>query len=203
MYDLIIKNVKIYDGGGGKPFVSDVGVKGDRIMKVGIINRLESSEIIKGEGLCLCPGFVDIHSHSDYYLLIDPLAQSKVRQGVTTEIGGNCGYSAAPISGGPLDERKKIYKEQFGLDLDWTDLKGYIEKINRNGISVNYCQLVGHNTVRASVMGSVDRKPSSDDMKTMERIIEDAMDSGAVVNMPPIFLIVLHKSDTSSFFSKK
>ncbi|MEK7845444.1 MAG: amidohydrolase family protein, partial [Nitrospinota bacterium] len=180
MYDLIIKNVKIYDGGRGKPFVSDVGIKGDRVTKVGIINRLESAEIIKGDGLCLCPGFVDIHSHSDYYLLIDPLAQSKVRQGVTTEIGGNCGYSAAPISGGPLDERKKIYKEQFGLNLDWTDLKGYIEKINRNGISVNYCQLIGHNTVRASVMGSVDRKPSSDEMKTMERIIEDAMDSGAV-----------------------
>lgn len=180
MYDIIIKNVKIYDGGGGKPFVSDVGIKGDRITKVGIINRLESAEIIKGEGLCLCPGFVDIHSHSDYYLLIDPLAQSKVRQGVTMEIGGNCGYSAAPISGGPLEERKKIYKEQFGLNLDWTDLKGYIEKINRNGISVNYCQLVGHNTVRASVMGSVDREPSSDEMKTMERIIEDAMDSGAV-----------------------
>src|SRR3990170_4619752 len=117
MYDLIIKNVKIYDGGGGKPFVSDVGVKGDRIMKVGIINRLESAEIIKGEGLCLCPGFVDIHSHSDYYLLIDPLAQSKVRQGVTTEIGGNCGYSAAPISGGPLDERKKIYKEREKMEV--------------------------------------------------------------------------------------
>ena len=190
MYDLIIKNIKIYDGSGGEPFISDVGIKGDKIEKIGSImdgiasplikSEARNDKLINGEGLCLSPGFVDIHSHSDYYLLIDPLAQSKVRQGVTTEVGGNCGYSASPIFGSPLLERGKSYKEQFGLDLNWTDIKGYSEKIEENGISLNYCQLIGHNTVRASVAGVVDREPSPDEMKKMERIIEEAMDDGAV-----------------------
>jgi N-acyl-D-amino-acid deacylase len=192
MYDLIIKSIKIYDGNGGEPFVSDVGIKGDRIARIGSIGDEIASpahktnaggrndKLINGEGLCLSPGFVDIHSHSDYYLLIDPLAQSKVRQGVTTEVGGNCGYSAAPIFGSPLEERKKSYKEQFGLELNWTGLHEYNKKVEENGISLNYCQLIGHNTIRASVMGVVDRKPSSNEMKKMEGIIEEAMDDGAV-----------------------
>ena len=193
MYDLIIKNIKIYDGSGEKPFIADVGIKGERIAKIGIIGdeiaspphlyigvEARNDKLINGESLCLSPGFVDIHSHSDYYLLIDPLAQSKVRQGVTTEVGGNCGYSASPISGSALEERKKSYREQFGLELNWTDLKGYNKKIEENGISLNYCQLIGHNTVRASVAGIVDREPSSGEMKKMERIIEEAMDEGAV-----------------------
>lgn len=187
MYDLIIKNIKTYDGSGGAPFVSDVGIKGDRIVKIGTIKKAcqpsavsHQPEIINRSGLCLSPGFVDIHSHSDYYLLIDPLAQSKVRQGVTTEVGGNCGYSASPIFGSPLEERRKSYKEQFGLDLSWTDLKGYIERIEKGGISLNYCQLAGHNTIRASVAGVVDREPSPDEMERMERIVEKAMDDGAV-----------------------
>lgn len=190
MYDLIIKNIKIYDGSGGEPFIADVGIKGDKIVKIGSIvdgiasplikSEARNDKLINGEGLCLSPGFVDIHSHSDYYLLIDPLAQSKVRQGVTTEVGGNCGYSASPILGSTLDERKKSYKEQFGLELNWTKLNGYSKKIEEKGISLNYCQLIGHNTVRASAMGVVDREPSPDEMKKMERIIEEAMDDGAV-----------------------
>jgi len=190
MYDLIIKNVKIYDGSGGKPFIADVGIKGERIEKIGSImdgiasplikSEARNDKLINGEGLCISPGFVDIHSHSDYYLLIDPLAQSKVRQGVTTEVGGNCGYSASPIFGSALLERRKSYKEQFGLELNWTDLKGYNKKIKENGISLNYCQLIGHNTIRASVAGVVDREPSSDEMKRMERIVEEAMDDGVV-----------------------
>ena len=190
MYDLIIKNIKIYDGSGGEPFIADVGIKGDKIAKIGIIGdeiaspfnklRARNDKLINGEGLCLSPGFVDIHSHSDYYLLIDPLAQSKVRQGVTTEVGGNCGYSAAPIFGSALEERRKSYKEQFGLDLNWTDLNEYNKKIEENGISLNYCQLIGHNTIRASVAGVIDREPSSDEMKKMERIVEETMDDGAV-----------------------
>ena len=190
MYDLIVKNIKIYDGSGGESFIADVGIKGERIEKIGSImdgiasplikSEARNDKLINGEGLCLSPGFVDIHSHSDYYLLIDPLAQSKVRQGVTTEVGGNCGYSASPIFGSALDERKKSYKEQFGLELNWTKLNGYNKKIEENGISLNYCQLIGHNTVRASVAGVVDREPSPDEMKKMERIIEEAMDDGAV-----------------------
>ncbi len=182
MYDLIIRNIKIYDGSGGEPFVSDAGIKGDRIAKVGSISHepRTTNHELRGEGLCLSPGFVDIHSHSDYYLLIDPLAQSKVRQGVTTEVGGNCGYSASPIFGAPLEERRKPYKEQFGLDLTWTDFKSYAKRLEKDGISLNYCQLAGHNTIRASVMGVVDREPSPQEIKMMKKIIEESLNDGAV-----------------------
>ena len=101
MFGIIIKNSTIIDGSGKDGFAADIGISNDRIVKIG---RIEESgrQIIDANGLVVSPGFVDCHSHSDYYLIINPLAESKIRQGVTTEIGGNCGYSSAPLSGEAL-----------------------------------------------------------------------------------------------------
>ena len=93
--EIVIRNVQIVDGSGGPFFDGDVGIQDGLIAYVGSRCPEKGTVEVSGAGLVAAPGFVDIHSHSDYYLLVNPLAESKVRQGVTTEIGGNCGYSAA------------------------------------------------------------------------------------------------------------
>ena len=116
MFDIIIKNATIIEGSGKEGFAADIGISNDRIAKIGRI--VESGrQVVEAKGLIVSPGFVDCHSHSDYYLIINPLAESKIRQGVTTEIGGNCGYSAAPLSGDALEERKMPIKRRITLSM--------------------------------------------------------------------------------------
>ena len=94
-------------------------------------------------------------------------------------MGGNCGYAAAPISGPEAEERRKLYREQFGLELPFNRLHEYLGHVEDIGVSVNYAHLIGHNTVRASVMGGSDRPAGPDEMAQMETIIEQGMEEGA------------------------
>jgi N-acyl-D-amino-acid deacylase len=177
--DLIIKGATVVDGSGTPSFHADLGIEGDRIRAVGPLNDVQSAAVIQAGGKVACPGFIDIHSHSDYHLLINPQAESKIRQGVTTEVGGNCGYAAAPIGGTPLEERRRQYKENFDLALDWQTLPEYRHRLEEAGISVNYAPLVGHNTIRASVMGLENRPPDPREMEQMEALVDQAMQDGA------------------------
>lgn len=177
--DLIIKNATVIDGNNTPGFIADVGIKDNSICKIGQLADLRDIKVIEAQGRVLCPGFVDIHSHSDYHLLINPPAESKIRQGVTTEVGGNCGYSAAPIGGQVLIERQCQYKENFNLELDWQSLAQYRQRLEDTKISVNYVPLIGHNTVRASVMGLQDRPPTQQELSQMEELVAQAMQEGA------------------------
>lgn len=179
MLDIIIKNGKIYDGTGSPPFVSNIGIAGNKILHVQRNIEEDARIVIDAEGLIVSPGFVDIHSHSDYYLLINPMAESKVRQGVTTEIGGNCGYSPAPIAGPVLEERKRFYSEEFGIHLDFKGLGGYLSRLENSGISVNFASQIGHNTIRGSVVGLENKPPACDQMLLMKDLIDSAMQDGA------------------------
>jgi N-acyl-D-amino-acid deacylase len=179
MQDLVFREIAIYDGSGKEPFVGDLAVEGEKITSVATPTNGNARRVIDGQGLALAPGFIDIHGHSDYYLLINPTAEAKVRQGITTDVGGNCGYAAAPISGPEAEERCKLYREQFGLELPFNRLQEYLQHVEDVGISVNYAHLIGHNTVRASVMGGSDRPATPDDMAQMETIIEEGMEEGA------------------------
>ncbi len=178
--DLIVRSARVIDGSGSPGFQGDVAVDGGRFLYVGPAcpgrGRLE----IDGTGRVAAPGFVDIHSHSDYYLLVNSRAESKIRQGVTTEIGGNCGYSAAPVSGRLREERLRTYADLFGLDLPWDGVDGYLEHLAHRGTSVNFALLIGHNTVRASVMYGSDQPPSTRQLSEMVRMVEAAMADGAV-----------------------
>jgi N-acyl-D-amino-acid deacylase len=176
--DLIIKGGLIFDGRGLTPYTADVGVKGECIRAIGRPGALSAKRVIEADGLVLCPGFVDVHSHSDYNLLINPQAESKIHQGVTTEVGGNCGYSAAPIWGEVLEERRRNYQEQFGLLLDWQNMDEYIRRLEARGVALNYAPLVGHNTIRASVMGLEDRAPTPAETKQMENALTLALKQG-------------------------
>ncbi|MFQ5584981.1 MAG: amidohydrolase family protein, partial [Calditrichia bacterium] len=176
---LVFKGGTIVDGSGGPEFESDVIIEGDQIVSIGKAAEYGQDKVIDISGMVLSPGFVDIHSHSDYYLLIDSLAHSKVRQGVTTELGGNCGYSAAPIGGAILEDRKKGYKEQFALAHEWRYLSEYFYKLRKGGISLNYAHLIGANTIRGSVMGYDNRKPDKEELHKMRGLINQGLDDGA------------------------
>ncbi len=179
MAKTIIQNGEIIDGTGKPGYKADIALEKDKIVTIGKVDSQTLENTIDASGLVVAPGFVDIHSHSDYYLLIDPRAESKIMQGVTTEVIGNCGYSAAPISGDLLKERQKSYQEQFGIDLNWNDLNGYYEALNIKGTAINIAPLLGHNTIRASVMGYENRQPQQDEMGKMEKIIIEGFEQGA------------------------
>ena len=179
MFDIVISNGNIVDGSGKLPYRGSIGIKGDMILKIEATKPLSGGKIIDAEGMVVSPGFVDIHGHSDYFLLVNPQAESKVRQGVTTEIGGNCGYSAAPIFGEEAEERKVEYRKQFSLDLNWYAVQEYSELLKRIGISMNFAILLGHNTIRASVMGKENRAPGKKELEDMCIAVEKGMNEGA------------------------
>ncbi|MFQ5912893.1 MAG: amidohydrolase family protein [Nitrospinota bacterium] len=184
-FDVLLKGATIYDGTGGPPFSGDVAVRNDEIAALrrdppsGSAIRMEARRTLSLNGKALGPGFIDIHSHSDYSLLVNPLAESKIRQGVTTEVGGNCGYSAAPIFGEARDERRKTYQQRFGLDPDFSEVKEYLDRLDGLGLSVNYVHQVGHNTLRQSVMGGASRPPTDGELGTMVEGVARGMSQGA------------------------
>ncbi|MBI3017648.1 MAG: amidohydrolase family protein, partial [Deltaproteobacteria bacterium] len=135
---------------------------------------------IQAKNLILCPGFIDIHSHSDYFLLINPTADSKITQGVTTEIGGNCGYAAAPIWGEAKERREEEYQKYYKLKLGWSKLKDYFQRLEKERIALNYGQLIGHNTLRQSAMGSLNRPATPQEIAKMIEGLKEGMKEGAV-----------------------
>jgi N-acyl-D-aspartate/D-glutamate deacylase len=179
--DILIHGAQVFDGGGGPAVAADITIAGDRILAVGReAGGQAARRIVDGRGLAASPGFVDIHGHSDYHLLLTPTADSAVQQGVTSEIGGNCGYAAAPIWGSWLEERRRSYREMYDLDLDWQDVEAYFERLLRTGISINFGLLIGHNTLRGSAMGGADRAPTSEELAVMVAAVEHGMDAGAL-----------------------
>ena len=179
-YDLIIKNGKVVDALDYSDLYrpwerKDIGIKGDRIVAVGQLKESESKNIINAEDCIVSPGIIDIHSHSDTYLLLNPKAESKIRQGVTTEVIGNCGLSAAPL-GGKYQPTKSILSDQ--VKPVWTTMSEYLSHLEKNGSSVNVVPLVGHNNIRGAVMGYKDGPPSSAELEEMKALTQEAFDAG-------------------------
>jgi N-acyl-D-amino-acid deacylase len=177
--DLLFKNVKIIDGTGGPAFVADVSVVGDRIGAVGDLGRRPAGRVIEAEGLVLCPGFVDMHGHSDYFLLILPSAEGKIKQGVTTEVGGNCGYSAAPVRGEVAKDRKTSHKELYDLDVDWETFDQFLARMEQARPAINYAPQVGFNTVRSAMGLFTAEPPDRAALAGMRRMIRESLEAGA------------------------
>lgn len=179
MTDLIIRNVAVLDGTGAEPLSADVSVDGGRISAVsdsGLAGPAERE--IDGEGLTLAPGFIDTHAHDDGAFFRHPGMEFKLAQGVTTVVSGNCGFSAIPAdpdqdsvaaSGGIL----------AGLVGEFTDLEGYFRAVLEQQVSINNIMLVGHNTVRAIVMGMDQRGPTRQELAAMRDHVARAIDQGA------------------------
>jgi N-acyl-D-amino-acid deacylase len=179
MWDVLIQQAWVIDGRGAPSFVADVAIRGNTIVQVGTITSPQARVMIDGTGLTLAPGFIDLHTHSDYTLLVNPLAESKVHQGVTTEVIGNCGTSPAPLGDEAFPIIRARMQQQYGLDVSWRTLAGYLERLAESGTAINVVPLVGHGTIRSAVMGYAQRPPTTSELTHMQRLIAEAMTDGA------------------------
>jgi len=179
-FDLIIKGGIILDGTGGPPWIADLGIAGDTLTAIGSIQPEQGKKVLEVNGLQVCPGFIDIHTHSDGVILAYPGADSRVRQGITTEITGNCGDSAAPLAGIDVEQQRKDRKEQSQIEADWTDAASYFELLEKSGIAINQAMLIGQGTLRQNAIGLVDRPLSSEEMRLVMYALEEAMEQGAI-----------------------
>lgn len=177
-FDLVIRGGTILDGTGAPPFPADIGLVGGRIAAMGQIAPEQAARVIDASRLHIAPGFIDIHTHSDGDIFQYPTADSRVHQGVTTEVTGNCGGSAAPLAGARADEIRRAYKED-GVDAAWTGVASYCDYLDRFGISVNHAQLIGQGTLRQNAVGLVDRQLTADELDAVLRAVDEGMAEGA------------------------
>jgi N-acyl-D-amino-acid deacylase len=176
-YDLVIRGGRLLDGAGNPWFRADVAIRGDRIAVIGQLGDPPARRTIDARNRIVAPGFIDMHSHSDFALLVEGRAESKVRQGVTTEVLGESG-SAAPVIG-PVAEAMKNSLGPLGLQLDWTDFTGYFARLEKQGISVNVLSFAGSGQLRSAVIGYDNRPPSASELERMKTLLRDAMSQGA------------------------
>lgn len=177
MLDCFIKNGLVFDGSGSGPVHADIGIKDDRIAYIGN-EGLPAGKIFDAKGLIICPGFIDTHAHSEFTLLADGRAEGKLSQGITTEINGNCGLSAAPLYGDAFQHREADLKE-LGIKERWSSFGQYFDILKHRGIAINFATLCGHGNIRASVIGYRDIQPDENAMNEMKRHLSDAVEQGA------------------------
>jgi N-acyl-D-aspartate/D-glutamate deacylase len=180
-YDLLIRGGTVIDGTGAPGRPADVAVAGDRIAAVGDLSATRDADVatvLAAGGLVVAPGFVDPHNHSDTSVLIDGALPSHLMQGYTTILGGNCGYTLAPLTP-PARALLAPDLAARGLDPGWTTFAGYLDEVERRALAPNIAFLVGHGTVRAAVLGPDDRHPTPAELATMVTHTEEALDAGA------------------------
>ena len=179
MLDLIIRNGQIIDGSGAPAQKLDVGIIGDKIVEMGDLQNAQATQCIDATGRFVTPGFIDIHTHTDETIYVNPRMESKVQQGVTTELAGNCGVSGVPLIGAALDDMQRRLKELGMIEVNWNSMAQHLDHIQHLGISGNYATLVGHAQLRASVMGYAMRAPTADELEQMKILTERSLEEGA------------------------
>src|SRR5689334_17342552 len=178
-YDVAIRGGQVVDGTGNPWFYADVGVRDGRIAAIGQIDPGAASRVIDAEGRIVCPGFIDLHTHSEMPLLADGHAQSKVRQGVTLDVVGE-EPSVGPLRGQVLDEYRVEQALRFDIRVDWTDFDGYFARVLRQGIAMNVAAMVSTQQVKRIVVGYDTRPATRAELDRMSGLIAKAMTDGAV-----------------------
>ena len=177
-YDVLVKSARVVDGTSAPWFVADVGVRDGRIAAVGSLSGHAAKRTIDAAGLYVTPGFIDLLGQSEYNVLVDKRAASKITQGITTEVTGE-GSSIAPLNDAMLAENKDIY-ERYGFTPDFTTLAGYFRTFERRGSAINLATFVGAGGVRDLVIGKADRRATPGELKRMCDVVDQAMREGAV-----------------------
>jgi N-acyl-D-amino-acid deacylase len=182
--DILIKNGLIHDGSGGEPSRKDVSILDGKISQIGKDLDVEAIEIIDSQGKVVSPGFIDMHSHSDMSLPFDNRLESTIRQGITTQVIGNCGFSIAPVN----EERIDMLKKEFDIftppgaeiEITWRSFREYLELLELNRISSNIVSLVGFGAIRMAGGPSYEnRKPTQSEIEDMKTYTKEAMEAGA------------------------
>ncbi len=176
--EILIRGGSVVDGTGAEARRADVAVRDGRIVAVGPDIAAGSARVIDATNRIVAPGFIDIKTHSDWTLPLMPLAESKIRQGVTTEVIGHCGFSCAPA----LPGKAEALAEYLGPSAPWLDFvdTSFADYVRTYpATSVNRVMLVGHNTLRLMTMGMEDRPPEAGELDHMKRLLDDALAAGA------------------------
>jgi N-acyl-D-amino-acid deacylase len=182
----LITNGFIFDGTPSQPYKADVGISSDKIVFVNKKSKVRSqksrvtaAKIIDARNLAVAPGFIDTHSHSEFTLLADSRAEGKVCQGITTEINGNCGLSAAPLYGDALIQREDDLRD-LGIRERWSTFSQYFHILKKRGIAINFATLAGHGNIRASAIGYEDNRPDEIALKKMKTFLKKTISEGAL-----------------------
>lgn len=179
MYDLVVRDGKVFTGAGNPWFKADVAVKEGRIVELGKIHG-DAKEVIDARGLAVSPGFIDLHDHSDYTIMVNREADNKVHMGVSTTVFASCGSGAAPLNEEMREEIRRFspFLEEAGVKVGWSTMEEYLSRLEAGGLSINVAPIVGFGTVRRYVMGMEMRAPTPAELDAMKKEIAKAMEAG-------------------------
>lgn len=178
MYDLLIQGARLVDGTGAPWRHADVAVSSGKIAAVGRLPGEKAATTVAADGRYLTPGFIDIHTHSDYGLVAEPTCESAVRQGATTNVIGNCGISAAPVADAFATLIERLIPSGTEVDIDWRTYDGYLSRVEDQGVGMNVVPLVAHGSVRLAVLGYEERRPTPEELDRMREHVDEAMRAG-------------------------
>jgi N-acyl-D-amino-acid deacylase len=177
-YDVVIKGGTVYDGSGVKPVRADVGIVGDKVVKVGDLSRAVATTTIDAAGMAVAPGFINMLSWSTESIIVDPRSLGELKQGVTTQIFGE-GWSMGPLN----DRMKKQMKADQGdlkYEIEWTTLSDYLTYLEKRGVTQNVASYIGATTIRIYVLGEGDVQPTPEQMQQMRDLVRKEMEAGAL-----------------------
>ena len=177
-YDLLFAGGSVVDGSGAPWFAADVGVRGGQIVAVGALAGHAAKRTIDARGLLVMPGFIDLLGQSEYNVLVDKRAASKITQGITTEVTGE-GASIAPANDAMLAEAKDVYA-RYGFTPDFRTIGGFFQTLERRGTAVNLGTFVGAGSLRDFVIGKADRRATPEELRRMCDLVDQAMREGAL-----------------------
>lgn len=179
-FDTVLAGGMVYDGDGGPPQVQDLGVLDGRLAAIGHLAAASARQRIDVTGLAVAPGFIDLHTHSDFTLVVDGRAQSQVHQGVTTEVIGQCGISCAPLKQrGGVNEMAAGHRPDAARGRQWQSFGDYLDLLDAGPLGVNVAAFVGHGTVHRVVLGDALHAGEPEDIAQMKRLVEQSLDAGA------------------------
>jgi N-acyl-D-amino-acid deacylase len=181
-FQVVLAGGLVVDGTGGRAYAADVGLRDGRIAAIGALGTAGAGERVDVRGLAVAPGFIDMHTHSDLSLLVRPGGDSKIRQGVTTEVIGNCGFSPAPVTDASVGAVRELHGffGSFVRDLgwQWRGYRDFAAALEAGGLALHVAPLVGHVTLRTTVMGYAQRPPTADELGALKRLVREALGDG-------------------------